>query len=225
MFNTSPIFIRVLPFAIYILFLAFNDILGQTLASIFSQTQWLYAVRIAAVALPLILFWRQYHELNHRQTSSLNSYLLSVFVGVGIFLIWILPFPSWAMTADTTAFEPVNQHDNSLNILFVILRLSGAALIVPVMEELFWRSFLMRWLENQRFLTVKPSAVSAFAFISTAALFAIEHHLWLAGLLAGIAYGWLYRKEGNLWMPIIAHVVTNGLLGLWVVYTGNWQYW
>lgn len=225
MLNTSPIFIRVLPFAIYILFLAFNDILGQTFASIFSQTQWLYAVRILAVTLTLIVFWRQYHELNYRETSSLNSYLLSVIVGVGIFLIWIIPFPSWAMTADTSAFEPVNQHDNSLNILLVILRLSGAALIVPVMEELFWRSFLMRWLENQHFLTVKPSAVSAFAFISTAALFAIEHHLWLAGLLAGIAYGWLYRKEGNLWMPIIAHVVTNGLLGLWVVYTGNWQYW
>lgn len=225
MFYTSPIFIRVLPFAIYIFFLALNDKLAEALGSIISQTQWLYAVRVAAVAIPIILFWAQYQELNTKQKSSINSYLLSIVVGVLIFLLWILPYPSWAMTNDTAEFNPTNASGEGLNLLFVMLRLTGAALVVPIMEELFWRSFIMRWLQNQQFLNVKPSSVSAFAFISTAALFAIEHHLWLAGLLAGIAYGWLYRKEGNLWLPIIAHIVTNGLLGLWILQTGNWQYW
>jgi CAAX prenyl protease-like protein len=67
--------------------------------------------------------------------------------------------------------------------------------------------------------------VSHRAFFITAAFFAIGHHLWLAGLLAGIAYGWLYKVSRNLWAPVLAHSVTNAMLGLWVLQTGAWEYW
>jgi CAAX prenyl protease-like protein len=55
--------------------------------------------------------------------------------------------------------------------------------------------------------------------------FALEHHLWFAGLLAGVAYGWLYIRAGNLWVPVVAHTITNGLLGVWVLHTGHWEFW
>jgi hypothetical protein len=57
------------------------------------------------------------------------------------------------------------------------------------------------------------------------ALFAIEHVQWFAGLIAGLAYGWLYIRTRTLWAPIIAHAVTNAGLGAYVVVTRQWGFW
>jgi CAAX prenyl protease-like protein len=93
------------------------------------------------------------------------------------------------------------------------------------MEELFWRSFLMRWVASPDFETVEPARAGLKAFIITVVLFGFEHNLWLAGIVAGIAYTLLYMRYRTLWSPILAHAVTNGLLGLWVVHTGSWAFW
>ena len=53
----------------------------------------------------------------------------------------------------------------------------------------------------------------------------LAHTLWLAAIVAGLAYAWLYRRTGSLWIAVIAHAVTNGALGVWVVTTGNWAFW
>ena len=93
------------------------------------------------------------------------------------------------------------------------------------MEELFWRSFVMRWIDNPDFLAVSPAQASARAIIVSSLLFASEHQLWLAGLIAGLVYGLLYVRTGNLWVPVISHAVTNAVLGGWILATGNWQFW
>jgi hypothetical protein len=101
----------------------------------------------------------------------------------------------------------------------------GAAIVVPLMEELFWRSYVMRWFDKSDFLSVSPERVSGYAYLGSACLFALEHHLWLAGLIAGLVYGELYKTYKNLWVPIVAHAVTNALLGIWVLSTQHWSYW
>lgn len=225
MFFASPILFRALPFSVYILFLAFNDLLLQMLAPVLGDVRWLYAIRIFVVVILLGWFWREYSELNKAASLNYSAFLISILVGVIVFVLWVLPYPSWAATSDTVGFNPTNQAGNGFDVALTLIRLSGAALVVPIMEELFWRSLIMRWLQHQNFLQVNPVSVGMFAFVATAALFAVEHNLWLAGLIAGLAYGWLYRKEGNLWMPVIAHMVTNAMLGVWVIYTNNWHYW
>lgn len=225
MFFASPILFRALPFSVYILFLAINDLLLQLLAPAFNDIRWLYAFRICVVAILIGWFWREYSELNKAASLKLSAYLISILIGIVVFFLWILPYPAWAVTTDSVGFIPTNKAGDGLDFALLIIRLSGAALVVPVMEELFWRSFIMRWLHHQNFLQVNPALVGSFAFFTTAALFAVEHSLWLAGLFAGLAYGWLYRREGNLWMPVIAHMVTNAMLGIWVITTKNWQYW
>jgi CAAX prenyl protease-like protein len=107
----------------------------------------------------------------------------------------------------------------------VVMRIAGAALVVPVMEELFWRSFLMRWIDTPAFETVEPSQVTIKSVMITSVLFGFEHNLWLAGIVAGLAYSALYMRHRTIWSPILAHAVTNCLLGFWVVYTGSWTYW
>ena len=107
----------------------------------------------------------------------------------------------------------------------IAVRWLGAALLVPVMEELFWRSFLMRWVQAPTFEGVDPRRIGPKAVLVSTVVFVLAHPLWLAATVAGLAYVLLYRQTGKLWPAVIAHAVTNGALGIWVVMTGQWQFW
>ncbi|MFP5392631.1 MAG: CAAX prenyl protease-related protein, partial [Gammaproteobacteria bacterium] len=128
------------------------------------------------------------------------------------------------------ADEPTGQLDRAngatvVRVLLAAAEHAGAALVVPVMEELFWRSFLMRWIDDVNFATVDPRAVKPLSVLITVVLFAFEHNQWLAGIVAGVAYSLLYMKTRSLWPAILAHAVTNGVLGVWIVRSGIWTYW
>jgi CAAX prenyl protease-like protein len=234
----EPAFLqRALPFAAYLLFIFIADVLlhvGWTE----DQLRWLYPVKIGVVALLLFSFRRAYLELHltsnwrlkrHTQVSQINQashqphYLLAIITGAAVFVAWINLSADWMKLGDSAGFDP--RIAGQIDWRLVLPRLVGAALIVPIMEELFWRSLLLRWITQQDFLTLKPAFIGLNAFVITALLFAFEHHLWLAGLVAGISYNWLYMRSGSLWTVVIAHAVTNGLLGVWVIYSGNWHYW
>ncbi|CAN6484449.1 unnamed protein product [Victoria cruziana] len=151
--------------------------------------------------------------------------LLSVGVGLLVFGLWIHLDHPWLTVGEVTAsFRPVDA-EGQLQWDLIAVRWVGAALMVPVMEELFWRSFLMRWIDNPDFQQVSPRTVSFKALALSTLAFATAHTLWLAAIVAGLAYAWLYQRTGKLWAPIVAHAVTNGVLGVWVVITGNWQFW
>ena len=87
------------------------------------------------------------------------------------------------------------------------------------------KHFLLRWIDKREFLAFDPRSASWVAFAISSALFASEHSQWFAGLLAGMTYNWIYMRTGNLWVPIVSHATTNGLLGIWILATGNWQFW
>lgn len=221
---------RALPFAVYIAFLALDSHFSVGFLALGLDAKWLYAIRFLCVSALLMLFWRQYSELFIWPKST--NFIYAVIAGLLVFLIWILPYPAWMLLAkDAPAFNPLLNQASADVVLWVSTRMLGTALMVPVMEELFWRSFLMRWIESQQreeaksFLYLSPELVSLYALIVSSVLFALEHQLWLAGLIAGLVYGQLYRVYKNLWVPIVAHGVTNGVLGVWVLFTGNWQYW
>jgi CAAX prenyl protease-like protein len=212
-------FYRIAPFALFIAFLA---------AGSFIESPWPPALRGLAVAALLAAFWRHYGEL--RPVPGLTRvgprlWLLSIISGLAVFGVWITLDSGWAVVGDMgRGFAPLRA-DGSIDWLLAGLRLFGMALVVPVMEELFWRSFLMRWIDRRDFLAMDPRQASFGAFALSSALFALEHPQWLAGLIAGVVYTWLYKKTGNLRVPIISHAVTNGTLGLWILATGNWRFW
>lgn len=214
---------RVLPFGVFIAFIALDGMLVAAAEGVGMDPRWLYAVRIAIVAGLLAWFWRAYSELHSAAGVRAVDWLLAVALGVGVFVLWInLDFAPLAFSG-STGFDP--RTDGGIDWPLVAVRLAGAALVVPVMEELFWRSFVMRWIRKPDFLQVAPASVGIKALAISSVLFALEHHLWFAGLLAGLAYGWLYMRSGNLWAPTLSHAVTNALLGAWVLYTGRWQFW
>lgn len=213
--------VRILPFAAYVFFIIAGDALARLGVSP-ATLRWLYPVKVAAVALLLAAFWRHYAELS-RPFPGPKVASVAIAAGAAVLLLWISLDASWMIVGSPPGFDP--RDGAALDWPLVLLRILGAALVVPVMEELFWRSFLMRWIEDPDFEKVDPSQAGLKSFVITIVLFGFEHNLWLAGIVAGAAYCVLYMRHRTLWSPILAHAVTNGLLGVWVVCTGNWSYW
>jgi CAAX prenyl protease-like protein len=189
-------------------------------------SQFLYPIRLAVVTALLFLVSRPY-------LPGRPSYpLVSVAIGAVVFAIWIAPdllfgyrhywlFENPITGAAISSAPPGLQR----NVLFIILRAAGCTLLVPVLEELFWRGWLMRWLVNHEFLHAR-FRYDAFAFWMVVLLFASEHGpYWEVGAVAGIAYNWWVIRTGNLADAMLAHAVTNGLLSAYVLLTGQWQYW
>ena len=108
---------------------------------------------------------------------------------------------------------------------WISIRLFGAVVIVPIMEELFWRSFLLRYLINTEFKQVTLGTFNWFSLIWTVLLFGLEHQRWLAGMAAGILYTLLLYRTKSLSACILAHAITNLALGIYVLVTQHWEYW
>ena len=159
----------------------------------------------------------------------------SVAMGIAVFAIWVAPdllfgpayrhlaiFENPVMGSAASSAPAELKH----NAVFLVVRTLGCAALVPIIEELFWRGWLMRWLIEYDFQTVKIGAYAPFAFWAVALLFASEHGpYWEVGLVAGVAYNWWCVRTRNLADCILAHAVTNGLLSAYVLSTGQWQYW
>lgn len=213
---------RIAPFAAYMAFIAIADLLGR-LGWSAQQLLWLYPVKIAAVVALLVFYRRQYVELFSARPSW-RDMAVAVVVGAVVFVLWINLSAGWMQVGESAGYNPAGT-DGRIDWLLVACRVAGAALVVPLMEELFWRSFLQRWLAKADFLDCRPAEVGLKALAITSVLFGFEHNLWFAGIVAGLAYGLLYMRAGNLWSPIVAHAVTNGMLAGWVLATGSWTYW
>lgn len=217
----TPILVRSLPFGLYIALLVLEGLLADWAPGF--DVRWLYPVKAGLVALALVLLWRHYTEL-HTWGLPPRHLLLSLVVGVIVWVLWVNLDAGWMLMGKMAGYHPTDGAGR-IDWLLVAFRIAGAALVVPVMEELFWRSFLQRWVQQPDFLALNPARIGLKALLIASALFAIEHLQWLAGFIAGMAYGWLYIRTRNLWAPIVAHAVTNGALGAYVVTTGQWRFW
>jgi hypothetical protein len=223
--NLSPsAWRRILPFAVFMGLLALRG-WAPTDGSWGFDTRWLYGLNLLLVGGLLAAFWRDYGELARQNRPGLGEALLGVAVGLAVFGLWITLTAPWMVIGQpAAAFAPVDGQGQLLWPLIAV-RWIGATLLVPVMEELFWRSYLMRWFDQPQFERVAPQAASLKAVALSAFMFMLVHPQWLAAIVAGLAYAWLYRRQGRLWTAVIAHAVTNGVLGAWVVGTGRWQFW
>jgi CAAX prenyl protease-like protein len=213
---------RILPFLTYLLFIVIADLLAR-LGWNAQDLRWLYAVKIGAVMLMLVIFWRDYSELKSSPALGLRGVMVAIAAGAAVLVLWVSLNASWMIVGNPEGFNPTT--NGRIDWLLVAVRIFGAALVVPVMEELFWRSFLMRWIVSVDFLKVDPARITLLSLIISVTLFGVEHNQWLAGIVAGLTYSVLYVRYRTLWSPILAHAFTNALLGGWIVITGNWTYW
>jgi len=167
-----------------------------------------YAVRTVVVA--VLLIWTLRLEYQKLLRSSAPSLVSGVLVGLLTFIVWVAPeqfgwewYGKWCIVG-----EGGTQAVAEASMAMIAIRLIGSAFVISVAEELFFR----KWL------------IGFAGFWWMVALFAIEHDRWLVGAIAGVVYGFLYLRKGLL-SAIVAHATTNLVLGLWVIKTGQWQFW
>ncbi len=107
---------------------------------------------------------------------------------------------------------------------FIVMRIAGMTLVVPPLEEVFYRSFVYRYCVRTDFQAMPFSQFHATSFIMTSILFGSTHFQWLSGILCGFAFQWLTIRKNRLGDAMTAHAITNFLLGLYVVWKGAWQF-
>jgi len=188
---------------------------------------WLYPIRFSVV-LVLILAVSRPH-LRFRPTYPLASVVL----GLVVFVIWIAPdalfgYRDFWLFQNSLTGKAASSLPSHLkqNVPFIIMRCISSFALVPILEELFWRGWMMRWLIDKEFLKVPLGTYQRAAFWIVAALFASEHGpYWEVGLVAGILYNWWIVRTRNLADCILAHGVTNAVLSAYVLFADQWQYW
>lgn len=222
---------RIIPFAAYILFLALAEVPTWVLEFVpdlapwlETGNLWLYPVKTVLVFCLLAYFWPHYEELRGKVFVGSKEILLAIIIGVSVYVAWVRMDWLWAIQGKLAGYDPF-QAGAETGMVFAGARLLGSVMVVPVMEELFWRSFLIRYVISPRFETVRLGTFTLRSFVVTVILFGLEHQLWLAGMMAGAAYTILLYRTGRIWPCILAHATTNGALGIHVLATGEWHWW
>ncbi|MCK5543479.1 MAG: CAAX prenyl protease-related protein [Desulfobacterales bacterium] len=150
---------------------------------------------------------------------------ISIAGGIIVFLFWIGLEGTYPLIGNPIGFNPWELSLGPFVCLLIAFRLFGAGIIVPLIEELFWRSFALRFLIDTNFVKIKPGTFSLFSFVLVSISFGFEHYRWLPGILAGFVYALCYYRTRNLFSPVLAHAVTNLLLGIYILWSGHWSFW
>jgi uncharacterized protein len=152
---------------------------------------------------------------------------LAVFVGVIVALLWVGldgRYPAIPLLGTRSAFDPTVMPKVG-EVAFLTVRMLGLVLVVPLIEELFWRSFLMRWVIDPNIERVPIGRVTPVAAAVTSGLFAAAHPEWLPALLTGLLWAWLLWQSKSVSACVVSHAVANLGLGLYVLSTGDWKFW
>ncbi|MCE5313302.1 MAG: CAAX prenyl protease-related protein [Nitrospiraceae bacterium] len=221
---------RILPFIIYMSFVGVEELLHlmteNGLLSVTSdQMLYLYPVKISLVILSLVWFRKSYTELNVTDLKNSSASLLSIITGLVVFVLWINMDWGFATFGDPKGYDPMEITDSSSRFFMISTRLIGAALVVPIMEEIFWRSFAVRYIINPEFQKVAVGAFTPAAFIISVVLFGLEHNYFLAGMMAGAAYNLILYRSKSIAQCVLSHAVTNLALGIYVLCSSNWKFW
>lgn len=199
----------------------------------------LYAVRgvLCLIVFLILRPWKFYPALRKQNV------LPAIGIGIAVFALWVgmetayvkalipgmaeayekwcvMPFGSMREAVESTPYTPA-----VAGWPLTLARLAGSAFVIAIIEEFFWRGYLLRTLRTPDFLDIDIGEFHPASFLIVALVFGLEHTEWAAGLATGLIYGFFYIRSRDIWAVSIAHVTTNLILGVYVITTGNWQFW
>lgn len=178
-----------------------------------------YGFKILVTSAALVFYWSRVRDEFRK-----GHIGLSLVSGVVVYGLWVL-LEGFYPPIGTSSFDPHREAEGAAWVFLIATRLAGSVLVVPIMEELFWRSFALRVAIDSDFKSIPLGRFSWFSFLLVSAAFGFEHHQWLPGILAGMVYAGVLYRTGNLFVPTLAHAVTNLILGIHVIVTDQWFYW
>lgn len=185
---------------------------------------WFYLIKAIAVTATLVVFRAPWKDI--RPTA--RVLVPAILVGLVVFAEWILldqwiPYPHLGSRVGFNPFDAIESP--ALRVLFLTVRFYSLVLMVPVMEELFWRSFLLRYFTDSDFARLPVGSFSWGAFAIVSGLFALAHAEWLVAFICACIYALLLRQTKSIFACILAHSTTNLALGIYVILARDWIYW
>lgn len=221
----SPLAAYVAPFAVFMVGLMLVSVAKDSNADsiwLRSPEYWIYPLQTLVCAAVLIFYWRQYDFGNRRGT------MLALAAGCVVLAAWISPQTIFGAGARLNGFDPSAFGErSSLYWMTVIARFARLVVIVPLVEEIFWRGFLMRYLIREDFTSLPVGAFQWKSFAAVAVCFMLVHGMadWPAALFCGVIYNFVAVRTGSLGACVLAHAVTNLGLGFYIMTTRQWGFW
>jgi uncharacterized protein len=215
----SPIHARVLPYILILVVTFLQDSFGEDLR------YWLY---FAKMLLGAWCIWEMRSLVPEMRWAFSWE---SIAVGVAIFLIWVFLDPYYPkfefLFKMGNPWNPFKQYGegSAMGWFFFWVRTLGSAIFIPPLEEIFYRSFLYRYCVRTDFESMPLNRFHPTSFIVISLLFGLVHFQWIAGILCGMSYQWLVLRKNRMGDAMLAHGITNFLLGLWIYWKGDWKFW
>ena len=187
---------------------------------------WAYAAKVAIVAAVAWACRSTWRDFSPRPGPS--GWALAIGIGLAVAVGWVgldglappIPFISGTRSGFDPGLIPMPGR-----YAFIAARFFGLVALVPLVEELFWRSFLVRYVIDPDFTRIPVGRVTATAAAVTSVLFALVHPEYLQAFLTGLAWAWLLWKTRSLSACLVSHATANLALGIYVLATGDRKFW
>ncbi|MDD5350413.1 MAG: CAAX prenyl protease-related protein [Chthoniobacteraceae bacterium] len=218
--NTRSLTRYCAPFVLFLLLLACTGLLQRL--GISNSQYWLYPLQTLLCAM-LVWLWRREYPLARPRGAG-----LTLAIGVLAFGLWVSPQAIFGMQPRLDGFNPeVFAPGSPAYWATVGFRFARLVVVVPLVEEIFWRGFLLRYLVREDFTSVPFGTFTWYSFGFVTLFFALEHQPadYPAALCTGALYNLLAVRTRSLSACVVAHAVTNLLLGGYVMATRQWGFW
>lgn len=199
----DPIAAQILPFVVFMA----SALVAQTFSNVPGM---LYPWRFLAMAVVLLFFARHYLALPWRLD------LTSIIAGAGVGVLWLATAPAPAEPSELalalSGFGSVGM------LIWVFCRVAGTTFLVPLIEEMFFRGYLMDSIagSGSRWRVLVAIAISSV-------LFGVLHDRWLAAALSGVVFALLRLRSGRMTDAVLAHAVANGIIAAAAVLQSDWS--
>jgi len=217
--SASPIHARVLPYVLILVLTFAQDSMGE------GARYWLY---FAKMILGAWCIWEMRSLVSEMKWA---FSIEAVIAGIAVFAIWVFLDPYYpkfeVLFKMGEPWNPFKQYGegSGMGWFFVWVLTLGSAIVVPPLEEVFYRSFLYRYCVRTDFENMPLNRFHPTSFIVISLIFGLVHFQWIGGILCGVIFQWLVIRKNRLGDAMLAHGITNFLLGLWIYWKGDWKFW
>jgi len=220
LFRRSPTHARVAPFFIFLGITFAQSALGP------DAKYWFYALK---TIVGVWILWEMRPLVSEMRWAFSWE---AVVVGVVMCVLWVALDPFYPMNHvimkpvpgdEWVPFERFGE-GSAIAWSLIAIRTFGMTIIVPPLEEVFYRSFVYRLFIKDDWEKVPLGYFAGASVVACSALFGLMHYQWLPGILFALSMHWLVIRKQRLGDAMTAHAITNFLLAVWVVWKGDWKF-
>ena len=218
----------VSPFGAFMVLLALGSLVeyafkGSTSLLVTATRYWVFPLQTLVCGIIVARFWGAYSFGKVREIG------FTIAIAVLVLALWISPQVVLHLPPRLVGFDPTLFSYNPALLSGVLgMRFLRLVIVVPLMEEIFWRGFLLRdFIDNEDFTKVPFGTYTRNSCLFVAIAFALAH--WgpdfIPALITGALYNWVAYRTRSLASCVVAHSITNLLLGVYIMETKQWGFW